>query len=199
MVDLTNVLGGPWSPTDETRTDDAETQIRDAMASSGVEPPEDVHIDGKIHRFSTNGKKGDDAGWYVFYPDGVPSGAFGCWRDGVQQNWRKDIGRPLEAAEEMAIKRRQDEARKARQKEQEKRQESAQDTVDQIWRNAGGASDDHPYLKRKDIGANGARITGDGRLITPLFAPDGHLASLQYINSDGDKKYHSGAAVKSCQ
>ena len=199
MTDLTNVLGGPWSPAREESPAPADEQLREAMMSAGIDPPEDIHIDGKVHRFATNGKKGDDAGWYVAYPDGVPAGSFGCWRDGIQQNWRMDVGRPLEAAEEMAIKRRQEEARQERKRQQEVRQESAKEVVDEIWRNAGVADPDHPYLQRKRIQPNGARVTGDGRLIVPLFAPDGTLSSLQYINAEGGKQYHAGASVKGCQ
>jgi len=39
-------------------------------------------------------------------------------------------------------------------------------------------------------------VTGDGRLIVPLFSKDGELASLQYIDNEGGKLYHSGAATK---
>jgi hypothetical protein len=40
-------------------------------------------------------------------------------------------------------------------------------------------------------------LTGDGRLIVPLYAADGDLASLQYI-SDDEKRYHPGGTTKSC-
>ena len=198
MVDLTNVLGGPWSPHEPT-PEPAETQVRNAMAEAGLDPPEAIHIDGKLHRFATNGKKGDDAGWYILYPDGVPAGTFGNWRDGIQQNWRMDVGRSLTAAEEMAFKRRQDEARTERRRQHELREAQAHDTVSEIWLHAGAAAPDHPYLQRKRIQPNGARVTGDGRLIVPLYAPDGQLASLQYIDSEGAKQYHAGASVKGCQ
>lgn len=199
MTDLTNVLGGPWSPPAEQQVAPAEDQVRDAMASAGLDPPEEVYLDGQIHRFPTNGKKGDDAGWYVIYPDGVPSGSFGSWRDGLQQNWRMDMGRSLSPAEEMAYRRRQAEARQMREADQRKRAERTQDTVEQIWAHAGAASPDHPYLRRKRIHPNGARVTGDGRLIVPLFAPTGELSSVQYIDSDGNKQYHAGGKVKACQ
>jgi phage/plasmid primase-like uncharacterized protein len=43
-------------------------------------------------------------------------------------------------------------------------------------------------LARKGINPHGARITGDGRLIVPLYDQDGTLSSLQYIAALQDGK-----------
>ncbi|HAC91310.1 MAG TPA: hypothetical protein DCF63_11885, partial [Planctomycetaceae bacterium] len=41
-----------------------EDQLLDAMRSAGIQHlPSQVHIDGKLHRFCTSGKRGD-SGWY---------------------------------------------------------------------------------------------------------------------------------------
>jgi len=64
--------------------------------------------------------------------------------------------------------------------------------VDTIWAECIGASPDHPYLRRKGIAPHGARVTGDGRLVVPLYDADGVLASLQYIDNEGGKLYHPG-------
>jgi len=71
---------------------EATEQFRDAIRSAGLEPPEVIEPD-KLHRFSTNGTCSDDAGWYIFYGDGIPAGSFGDWRSGLSQTWRADIGR----------------------------------------------------------------------------------------------------------
>ena len=39
--------------------------FRKAMLEYGLVPPTEIVADGKFHRFSTNGKPSDDAGWYV--------------------------------------------------------------------------------------------------------------------------------------
>lgn len=52
--------------------------FRNAIEAAGIGAPNDIHDDGKLHRFSTNGKRGDDSGWYVLHGDGVPAGRFGC-------------------------------------------------------------------------------------------------------------------------
>lgn len=200
MADLSNILGGAWSPPEEKRVDPPETQLRDAMLAVGIKPPEAIHLDGKLHRFNsgTKGEGGHDKpGWYVAFSDGVPAGRFGCWRSGVELTWRAEIGRSLTVAEEMAQSRRLSEAKAQRDAEQKKAREVAVNTVEKIWSNAGAASPEHPYLKRKGIQAHGARITGDGRLMVPLYSEDGELSTLQYIDENGGKLYHSGGATGS--
>jgi phage/plasmid primase-like uncharacterized protein/KaiC/GvpD/RAD55 family RecA-like ATPase len=196
MADLSNVFGGPWSPPPEKRVAPPEEQLLDAIGSAGLEPPDQVVFDGRLHRFKSgtkgSAKTGDKSGWYVVFGDGVPAGRFGCWRMGFESPWRADVGRRLTATEEMAHARRLAEAKALREAALEKQHEVAAATVEAIWTAAQAASPDHPYLKRKGIQAHGARITGDGRLIVPLFDKDGALATLQYIDSEGGKLYHPG-------
>lgn len=199
MSDLTKLLGGKFSPPTERRIDPPEVQLRDAMIDAGITPPDDVYLDGKIHRFrsGTNGKaSGDKTGWYVAFGDNVPAGRFGCWRAGIEATWVADVGRDLTTAEKMAHTRRMADARAAREAEQKRSQEVASSVVDAIWSEAGTASSGHPYLSRKGINAHGARVTGDGRLIVPLYDQHGELSSLQYIDSEGGKRYHQGGAVQ---
>ncbi|CAB5222672.1 Archaeal primase DnaG/twinkle, TOPRIM domain [uncultured Caudovirales phage] len=200
MSDLASILGGPWSPPVQQAPTAPEDQLKDAMLGAGLKPPEAIHLDGKVHRFNsgTKGEKGHDKpGWYIAFNDGVPAGRFGCWRSGVELTWKADIGRSLTVAEEMAQSRRLSEAKAQRDAEQAKTREVAANTVDLIWSQAGAASPEHPYLQRKGIQPNGARITGDGRLMVPLYNSDGELSSIQYIAGDGDKKYHPGGQTGS--
>ena len=74
---------------------DAIEQFRAAIHDAGLHPPEVIEPDGKLHRFASNGRRSDDAGWYVFHDDGIPAGAFGDWRTGASEGWRADIGRRL--------------------------------------------------------------------------------------------------------
>lgn len=196
MASLANIFGGAFSPEPPKRVDPPEVQLSDAIQAAGLEPPEQIYIDGKLHRFRTGtrgrGGHGDKSGWYVAYPDGVPAGRFGCWREGLDTSWRADIGRPLDADELMAHQRRMEEAKAARDAELEKSREMAAVVVERIWSQAQAASADHPYLARKGIKAHGARVTADGRLVVPLYDADGTLASLQYIDHAGGKLYHPG-------
>jgi putative DNA primase/helicase len=203
MADLSKVLGGPWSPPQEKRVDDPETQLLNAILEAGLAKPEKpIEIDGKMHRFNsgTKGSKGyDKSGWYIAYPDGVPSGRFGCWRIGIDHVWRCDVGRRLTAIEEMAHARRVAEARAVRDAALERQHQVASETVEKIWTGAQAALPDHPYLVKKGIGVHGARATGDGRLVVPLYDPDGTLSSLQYIaplqDGKSEKRFHLGGDI----
>ena len=52
--------------------------FRDAIAAAGLTPPDEIIGDGKLHRFSSNGRPRDESGWYKFFDDDRPAGAFGC-------------------------------------------------------------------------------------------------------------------------
>ena len=196
MADLCKVLGGPWAPPPEKLVAPPETQLIDAMRAAGLEPPNEILMDGKIHRFRSGTKgspgHGDKPGWYLVFGDGIPAGRFGCWRAGMEITWRADVGRKLTEFEEMAHARRINESKVLREAAQERQHQVASETVEKIWLSGGAAHPDHPYLKRKGIQTHGVRITGDGRLMVPLYDADGTLSTLQYIDEDGGKLYHPG-------
>jgi phage/plasmid primase-like uncharacterized protein len=196
MADLSKVLGGPWAPPPEKLVAPPETQLIDAMRAAGLEPPEEIHFDGKIHRFRSGTKgspgHGDKPGWYLVFGDGIPAGRFGCWRAGMEITWRADVGRKLTEFEEMAHARRINESKVLREAAQERQHQVASETVEKIWLSGVAAHPDHPYLKRKGIQTHGVRTTGDGRLMVPLYDEDGTLATLQYIDDQGGKLYHPG-------
>jgi len=196
MTKVTDIFGGPFVPVIK-RVDPPELQLADSMRSAGIDPPAKLKIDGQMHRFSTKGRAADESGWYIAFPDKPVAGRFGCWRDGIDAVFRADIGRELTAAEQMAIARRQSEAKAERERVRAKKADVAAVTVETIWRDAIAASPDHPYLKKKGIEPHGARLTGDGRLIVPLYAEGGGLSSLQYI-SENEKRYHPGGSTKGC-
>lgn len=200
MADLTNIMGGPWSAPMAVEPESPDVQLLDAISAAGMTPPKGIVLDGKLHRFNagTKGKSGHDkSGWYIAFGDGVPAGRFGCWRSGIEIAWKADLGRQLTAIEEMAHTRRMAEAKALRDAELERSRTVASDTVSEIWTNCTAADPAHPYLARKGIQAHGARVTGDGRLVVPLYA-NGVLSSLQYIDADGGKLYHTGGQTSGC-
>lgn len=67
-------------------------QFRHAIEAAGLEAPAEIYADGKLRRFSTNGKRSDDSGWYVLHTNGIPAGSFGCWRQGITVGWKKTAG-----------------------------------------------------------------------------------------------------------
>lgn len=105
------------------------------MLEVGIKPPDDIRLDGKMHRFNsgTKGDRGHDKpGWYIAFADGVPAGRFGCWRLGVELTWQAEIGRSLTVAESMALTKRMAEAKAQRDVEIAKKREVATNTVELI-------------------------------------------------------------------
>jgi putative DNA primase/helicase len=197
MADLTSIFKGGFSPPPEAPIARPEDQLRDAIISANLTPPDEIIMDGQIHRFKSAPKSKDKSGWYVIYSDGVPMGRFGCWRSGVEGSFKADVGRKYTAAEEMSFIKRMAEAKALRDAELQRQRELAANTVEIIWTECTPAHPDHPYLKRKGIDVHGARVTGDGRLVVPLYDEDGDISSLQYISADGKKLYHTGGATGS--
>ena len=83
MTKITDIFDGPFVPGAQDllrKIMRPEIQLANAMASAGIEPPEDIKIDGQLHRFSTKGRKRDDSGSYIILPDEPLAGRFGCSR-----------------------------------------------------------------------------------------------------------------------
>ena len=168
-------------------------QFRAAIADAGLHPPQIIEPDGKLHRFPSNGKPSDDAGWYVLHDDGIPAGAFGDWRGGLSGTWQADIGRRLTPHEEAAHRARVEAIRHAREAEDAKRKAEARDKAAAIWQAAQPAPNDHPYLVEKGVKAHGLRMHG-GALVVPLYS-GAELHSLQFIGPDGEKRFLAGGRV----
>jgi phage/plasmid primase-like uncharacterized protein/KaiC/GvpD/RAD55 family RecA-like ATPase len=197
MTNLSSILGENWSPPAEKVYAAPEVQFIDAIVHAGLHAPRDIVLDGKIHRFASDEDTRKKPGWYVAYESPIPVLVFGCWKAGFTSQKRADTGVKYTPAQEMKLLSQIAEAKKLRDAELERKHELAVETVELIWPNCTPASPDHPYLKRKGISAHGARVTGDGRLVVPLFSEEGELSSLQYIDGDGNKLYHTGGVTGS--
>jgi len=173
-------------------------QFRRVLEARGLIPPSEIIADGRIHRCDAEGKHGRDDGSYLLHLDGVPAGGAQNHRDGLGwQNWRADIGRKLTPAEEAAHRERVA-AMQAQRAQEEAGRQAAAERAARLWAQAEEASDAHPYLVRKGIGAHGLR-QHDGALLVPVRATDtGELASLQRIGADGGKRFLPGGRVRGC-
>ena len=126
-------------------------QFRNAILAAGLTPPDVIEADGKLRRFSSNGKLKDDAGWYVLHGGMVPAGTIGDHRTGVHQSWRADIGRTLTPTEDAAHRARMDAMRLIRDAEEARRRSDAAKKAAAIWKEARPAAADNPYLARKQV------------------------------------------------
>lgn len=170
--------------------------FRQAVESGGLSAPTEIIDDGKLHRFNTSGKRNDDSGWYVIYPDGVPAGSFGDWRTGFQQNWCAKSEHELTDDELHATHERIKAAQREREIEQARQHTIAKDTAGTRWQAAIPATT-HSYLSAKGVHAHGVRQDGDVLLI-PLRGTDGVICSLQTIAPDGSKRFMTGGRVTGC-
>lgn len=175
---------------------DPVQRFRDAIQSAGLVPPEVIEADGKLRRFGSNGKRGDDAGWYVLHGDGIPAGSFGDWRTGHSQAWRADIGRDLTPDEKAAHRHKVAAMQREREAEEARQRAEAAKKAAAIWNAATPAPSDHPYLARKGIKRHGVKLH-NGALVIPMRS-GGELCSLQFIGADGDKRFLTGGRVAGC-
>jgi phage/plasmid primase-like uncharacterized protein len=169
--------------------------FRQAIAQAGLTAPQTIIPDGKLHRFASNGDRDDDAGWYTLYADGVPAGAFGCWRSGLKQTWCGKASQQMTESERVEQRRRLEVARRLREAEEQRRHTEAADRAKQLWNHAAPAPVDHPYLKNKQVQPHGLRVDGNNQLIVPVLI-ENTFRSLQFIDADGSKKFLPGGEVK---
>lgn len=176
---------------------DAIHRFSAAIAAPGLTPPDTLHPDGNLHRFSASGKRGDDTGWYVLHDDGVPAGVFGCWRLGITETWCDKADSAMTPMEREAHRQRIKAMQAQREAEQAARQREAAAEAARRWQDAKPCTG-HPYLSGKGIQAHGARSDAAGGLLIPMRDTAGTLHSLQTITADGEKRFLPGGRVKGC-
>lgn len=162
-----------------------------AIAAAGLTPPDEI-VAGKLTRFSTNGKRSDDAGWYIFHDDERAAGRFGCNRSGVDVTWRADTRREFTAEERRAWGERMRQLEAEREAERQAATARAADKAASMWAAARDADEaHHDYLQRKRVPGIGARLLRD-QLLVPMRQGPGALCGLQVIQPDGGRKFLTG-------
>jgi len=150
--------------------------------------------DGNIHRFHVPGDKaGSRNGWYTLFGDGIASGAFGSWKDGITRTWCSR--EPVDYREAVEVRQRIEQARHLREAERLQRQQKTAKRAGYLWRNAHPADPAHPYLVAKQVGPHDLRQSGD-ELLVPLRNAAGDLVNLQRIGIDGSKRFLFGGQVQ---
>jgi putative DNA primase/helicase len=187
-------------------------EFKGAMRAHGLTSPEIIEP-GKLYRFPTNGKRGDDAGWCKLFADGVGR-VFGDFRSGLSETWQAQREKPFTPAEREAFRQRCEAERQARDAEEARRHTEAASRAAALWQSAQPATDDHPYLDRKKVSAvaslreihatAAAEILGyapnsrgeplTGRLLVVPVKVGDKLSSIEFIDEAGRKSaLYSGA------
>ena len=172
-----------------------------AMRAAGLEPhkPLDIRDDGRVHRYRVTGDKpGSVNGWYVAHGGPDPVVIFGTWKDpGNHHTWRGASSRTLTVAEQADARKRMQAMHQAREAEREAVQAGARTRAAGLWSSARPASNDHPYLQRKQVPAVGIRQLRE-QLLIPLRDANGTLHSLQFIRPNGEKILLTGGRKVGC-
>lgn len=189
------ILPTGWSDTTQYTTPPAQ-QALEAILSADIGAELDrAELDGRIHRFKVRGDKArQKSGWYKFYGDRLPAGAFGSWRGDICIKWHARGEQLLTDADREEIEATQARILYEREQEAKRQHEAAAQSAAHIWQTTADAAADHPYLTRKGVKSHGLHQTADGRLVMPIYVGD-RLTSLQYIDGDGGKCFHCGGEV----
>ncbi|MGD9508350.1 MAG: DUF5906 domain-containing protein [Geminicoccaceae bacterium] len=178
--------------------EDPVAEFQAAMARDGIAFNGTPIGDGRLRRFDVEGdRKGSKTGYYTLYLDGYPAGIYGCWKRNVKFTWKAN-GKDLSDFDVAKMMRDVEAARKQREREQAKHQRTAAEDAAMLWASYSEAPPDHPYLVRKQVAPNGARIDGQGRLVLAMCEPGGALWSLQTIAADGEKRFLPGGRKRGC-
>ena len=172
-------------------------EFRQAITSAGLEAPDDIHGDGAIHRFSPSGQGSDKPAWYMLHMDGVPAGAFGDWRSGLQSSWCSKSDKAMTPVELADHRQRVKAMQAQREADLLTTQQQASETALQRFNEATPCTQ-HAYTGMKGAQCHGVRIDAAGALLIPLRDTAGQLHSLQTITPNGEKRFHPGGRVKGC-
>jgi len=172
--------------------------FRQEMERQGILTQDRIIPDGKFHGFHVEGDKpGEKHGWYILRLDPYPVGTFDDWRLRKPHTWKASFPEELSGEERAALERRCAEARAKEQAEIERREAKARREAEYIWNHADPAPENHPYLQKKKIKANGARLYRRCAVL-PVRDVEGNLHSLQLISPTGEKRFLRGGRVVGC-
>ena len=173
-------------------------KFRRAMLDSKIIPPDIIIADGKRHRFNHNERKGKESGFYKLYPDGIPSGYFGCWRTltGIKK-WSSKTRSEVTESEWQAHQKRMADIERECEAEEKAMHAKVRKECVQLWEESKPCPDNHPYVIAKGIIPYGAHVEPYGyqNIIVPIYI-NGEIWSVQRINVGGYKRFYGGGDKK---
>jgi putative DNA primase/helicase len=172
----------------EISTADPVTSFLAKMSEYDLNPSV-IAMDEGLHRFDVE-RKGDKAGWYVFYPGDIAAGSFGNWKTDLKENWCSKSVQNLTWDQRQAYTEKQQKAKAVRKCQEKENQASAKVKANKIWQESAIIDGQgHQYLKDKGIQPHHGRLSKDGDLVVPQIDEHGEIWALQFIKPDGKKKF----------
>ena len=158
----------------------------DFIRSHGYEPKSDA-VAGKFFRFGRN----NAVSAKLF--DDEKAGYLYDWRTGEKYFWFADSDQlsPSDYAK------RKQESQALKQAHEAKRSLSHSNVAkraEKLFNDAPIASNEHPYLVRKQVKAYGIKQL-NSELLIPVYSVLGDMQSIQFIDEAGGKKFLKGAMV----
>lgn len=178
-----------------------ESQFIDASRAAGINLPTTIIADGALHRCHLDGhKSGTQNGAYILHMDGHPAGWAFDHKTGQSFNWGAGGKRSRLSNEDKAAI---EEERHQRDAEQLQKHRRAHGTAKFILNKSKPINDSRqfPYLVKKNIQPHDTyinRYQDRLSLVIPVRNDSGILTSLQFIDSDGGKRFLPGGEIKGC-
>lgn len=170
---------------------DLTNEFRRAMQAAGIAYSGEIIADGRLHRFHIDGhKQGTLNGAYTLHLDGSPAGYFQDHKTGISKTWRSGNGYQSVS---YALIKQINKAKLQREAEIRQRHQAAAIKAVNIWNRSKPILEqsEHDYLVRKHVQPHGARLYGDA-LVISIHNESDQLINLQFINSQGEKRFLSG-------
>ena len=161
------------------------------MLNNGINPPDEIIFDGKVHRFKND--KGKDSCWYVAHNDGIPCATFGDWKTGQKINCAESNQAKFTETERSDRLIKQLQRMRQRKLDEDVKNNNAISAASWIW----GKSlpvNHHAYLVKKKINPHSARLY-NGSLVIPIWSKN-TLVSLQFIDASGKKIFLKDGKLK---
>jgi len=156
----------------------------------------ELMIDGNIHRTRINGhKRGSKNGYYAFWNTPFLTGYYGDFKSGAYDTYSAKNKASLSDSERQAYYEHIQTAKRQRKQAKQAEYEATRQRALTIWAGLYPASSQHPYVQRKRMGVEGLRQGKKQSLVVPLYNQE-QLASLQFIDKNGGKKFLSGGKLK---
>lgn len=180
---------------------DPREEFIEALQSMGcvVDGIKHPIMDGKRHRIALSSDKGiEESGVYIGHLDGHPAGYIKNHRTQVEMKW-KSKGYSLDPVEKARLQ------AEAAQKMQDRAaqlvadQEAARSRVEKQLTKAVPALTPTPYLASKGLAPSAGVFTDkEGTTFLPAYDANGRVWTMQYIKTDGVKRFAKDGKKEGC-
>ncbi len=182
---------------------DIIAQFIEAMRAAGSGPADisEIQADDKRRRYRLDSdKRNQRTGSYQLrIDDDFGFGWFRNFRIGESVNWHSKSDRTYTAEERAAWKYKAERDRAALEAERDREADNAAEKAVRLWDKANTIVNGHTYLARKGILAyvGPARLRSN-LLVIPAYNARNTLRTLQFIASDGEKRFLTGGEKSGC-